>query len=383
MYIKSLSVKNYRSLRNVYIGNLSPVVILYGENNSGKSNVLSFLEQVFKRKREYKELLVDDPGALERQLTNFWDGIIENFSDNFYKNTNEPIEFTVIIDFTTPELQALGTFPTKFTDKLAKKTHKNHLSLVGKIEQIDSTTARLRIDAMTINNKDFLIIKDDLPQYLTGFSIKEAGEALDIFDRLMRNFNDSFLRISPERFIEREEEIPRGSKLDLEPDKLKNWLFQTNLNRDTEGIFQEIVSSFEKTPFQYGKLSLARLEPILIELYIEQSNSVKLPIGRKGSGVQQVLMILSYVAMTKARFIGIEEPEINLSPKSQKSVYENLRNLVMSAGRVVDQVFVTTHSPVIARRSGAQKRGVWMQKGETQISVPSAAEIDDFFQLYY
>ena len=60
MYIHQFSVKNYRSLKDVSVGGLSRAVIFYGDNDSGKSNILSFLEIVFQPK--YTEQIIEAPG---------------------------------------------------------------------------------------------------------------------------------------------------------------------------------------------------------------------------------------------------------------------------------------------------------------------------------
>ncbi|MCX6376171.1 MAG: AAA family ATPase, partial [Armatimonadetes bacterium] len=47
MRIRQLNVKGYRSLRDVVLTGLGDFTVIYGDNNTGKSNVLAFLEMVF------------------------------------------------------------------------------------------------------------------------------------------------------------------------------------------------------------------------------------------------------------------------------------------------------------------------------------------------
>ncbi len=84
MHIRQLHVNNYRSLKKVRLGGLTHFVVLYGENDTGKSNILSFLEHVFSQKytEEITEL-ADKPTRVQRKPVGFWRAQVGNFSDNF------------------------------------------------------------------------------------------------------------------------------------------------------------------------------------------------------------------------------------------------------------------------------------------------------------
>ena len=112
---------------------------------------------------------------------------------------------------------------------------------------------------------------------------------------------------------------------------------------------------------------------------MKEKKDLSLPIGRRGSGVQQILTILSYITQANSPIVGIEELEINLSPKTQKLVVTSLLELINSRSSVVRQIIFTTHSPHIGKRNEAERRGVWMEKGETKVKKPSEAEVTGFF----
>ena len=88
MYIHQFSVSNYRSLKNINVGDLSSAVILYGENNSGKSNILSFLDMVFRQKYTDEVTQTPDGKAVQMKSRGFWTGQIIDFSNNFYLTEN-------------------------------------------------------------------------------------------------------------------------------------------------------------------------------------------------------------------------------------------------------------------------------------------------------
>jgi hypothetical protein len=380
MFIRQIAIKNYRSLRDVQIGNLSPIVVFYGDNDSGKSNILSFLEQLFKTKFIQEELTID--GAKNENApvkpSGFWRGEIENFADNFYRNQSEAIEFSIVVRFDRSEVETLGPLPEKFLEKLSDNNANINLKLVGQISQAGSNRASMKLLEATFNNISFYDGKVSEPKYLPGFDLSPA-EGLNLFNRILGSLDDAFLRIPTDRYLALENELPKTQKAELRRNTFKNWLFQTSLNRDDQKLFQTISERFAGQPFGHGRISLARVGDH-IEVFVEGNDGLKLPIGRKGSGIQQLLMILSYVALYSSPIVGIEELEINLSPKSQSFLFDNLKALVEAPDSPIKQIFITTHSPSIAKRSEAACRGVWMNaERETQVGLRTEAQITEFF----
>jgi len=379
MHIRQLQVKNYRSLKEVRIGDLSPLVVLYGENDSGKSNILSFLELVFEQK--YEEDTRETTGLVVKRPRGFWRGEIDNFSDNFYLNSGEPITFSILIRFDRREILGNSFLSQQFLNELPPKRRFDSLKLEGMIEQIGNTNRA----KMVLLNAEFnkrLFYNSELEEdakFLPDFDL-ESGPSLDTFNVIMGQLDDAFLRIPSNRFLTSEQEISRNEKAKLMPHSFKNWLFQNSVNRDTEELFRRISSQFSSSPFEYGRISIARVGDDEIELLIADEH-LKLPIGRKGTGVQQILLILSYVAESSSPLVGIEEMEMNLSPKSQAAIFSSLHQLIYrTEASPINQIFLTTHSPHIAKRDEAQRRGVWMESGETKVKKPSEAEVKDFFE---
>ena len=377
MFIQQLTVTNYRSLRNVHIGGLTPIVVFYGNNDSGKSNILSFLYHLFKQKFEKPDILPDGKEGPSKPI-GFWRGEINDFADNFYKNQPDPITFTVIIRFTRAEISLLASMP-EFTNQLSEDNQNVNLAINGQIEPVGKDRGRIDLIGAKLNNKSFYELKNAEPQYLSGFGLTTA-QSLDAFTKVMSSLDDAFLRIPTSRFITKEREMPREEVADLQATTFKNWLFQISVDREAQAFFRRISDQFANEPFSHGRLSFARLEEI-IEVLVEDAEGLKLPLGRKGTGVQQLLMILAYVVVFEAPFVGIEEIEINLSPRSQGSIFNTVRGIVENGGPI-KQVFMTTHSPLIARRNEATCRGVWINdESETSVAIPSAAEVEEFFRF--
>lgn len=383
MYVRQLRVKNFRSLKDVSIGDLSPLVILYGENDSGKSNILSFLEHVFKQK--YIEEVTSTPGRelVKQTPSGFWRGQIDNFADNFYRNDGTPIEFSIVVCFEHAEIVSIPRLPMGFLDTLSKNHAKLHLQIDGRIEASVGDKATMSLAQVKLGNKVFYQnVESEDSRYLPRYALTPA-EKRDVFEGIMGRLDNAFLRISPERFLASEKELARSETADLMPGSFKNWLFQASLDRNKEATFRQITDQFNAAPFSYGRISIARVRDEEIEAYVEVSDKTgfKLPVGRKGSGVQQILMILAYMAQSSSSLVGVEELEINLSPKSQSSIFNSLLKLVNSQASPISQVFITTHSPHLARRNEAQRRGVWMVSGTTQVKKPRETDVKNFFKF--
>ncbi len=383
MYIRQLKVRNYRSLKDVSIGSLSPLVILYGNNDTGKSNILSFLEHVFRQKYVEELTTVGGEGTVQRRPGGFWRGEIENFSDNYYRESGGPITFFINIRFLRPEVRAACSRCEEFLSRLPAGKRFDHLVIEGNIGQSSADRAEMTLVKAEFNQTLFYdSSQSDVSRFLPGFSL-DPTQARDVFDRIMGTLDNAFLRVPAARFLRSEGELDRSEKAALTPDSFKNWLFQSSISRDEEKLFRRVSDQFGAPPFEHGRISIGRLGEDEIEVFVEGGDGLKLPIGRKGTGVQQILMILSYVAQSSSPVIAIEELEINLSPASQTAVFDRLFRLVNTAGSGVSQVFLTTHSSHMARRNEAQRRGVTMENGQTTVKKASEAEVEDFFIFPY
>jgi ABC-type lipoprotein export system ATPase subunit len=380
MYIHQFRVKNYRSLRDVSVGNLSKAVIFYGDNDSGKSNLLSFLEMVFQPKYFEDITEATTEKFVQKRPSGFWKGQIENFSNNFYLNSQEPITFMVLIKIERNELLDPINLPEAFTSTLPKNHREDVLKLEGKIVQTSEDRAEMSLIRAELNQKVFYDGTEENPEFLSGFEGLSAAEKRNVFDSVMIRLDDAFLRIPPDRFLYNEQEESRDKRVKLSPKTLKNWLFQSSHDQYTEQVIREIAQKFNGNPFYHGNISIVRVGKNEIEAFVEDKGGLKLPIDRRGSGVQQILMILAYIAQSNSPFVGIEELEINLSPKTQSLIFNDLFELVNSKNSPIKQLFLTTHSPHLAKRNETQRRGVLMEKGETKVKKPSEAEIIDFFK---
>ncbi|MCX5636532.1 MAG: AAA family ATPase, partial [Planctomycetota bacterium] len=165
MYISSFNISGYRSLKNVHIPKMLPVCIFHGLNNTGKSNILSAIETIFRRKlivedTTFTEITtVDDitkPEQVTKQLKrigSFWQGQITEFKDNFYLNGKDDITFSVTVCFADDELKFLEDILKSLHKSLAQGQHQKALILTGRIKYFDDTSADMVLERAVFNKR--------------------------------------------------------------------------------------------------------------------------------------------------------------------------------------------------------------------------------------
>ena len=155
MRIKTLQIKNFRSLRELQTPSLSSTVVFHGPNNTGKSNILLALETIFASKVATTDVILpeseDDSTSLEpHRKTPFWNGRILNFSDSFYMGTVADIEFTV--QLTVPSSHIAGIPEAEIIESFHKTGHDYQVKLAGRIVR-RGDDGEIILETALINNK--------------------------------------------------------------------------------------------------------------------------------------------------------------------------------------------------------------------------------------
>ena len=90
MTISRFHITNYRSLVDLKLDKIDTTTVFFGENNAGKSNILNALSVIFKSKPK-----INQQGGGYTNVQNFYEGLVPDFSNSFYKNENRQIDFQV------------------------------------------------------------------------------------------------------------------------------------------------------------------------------------------------------------------------------------------------------------------------------------------------
>ncbi len=365
MRISRLHVEGYRSLRDVEIAGLGDFTVIYGDNNTGKSNVLAFLGMVFSRKilRTTASSLVTPARLQEREGDEFapppgskegdWiEGEIADFQDNFFQNSTDSITFDIDVQFTDADVAAIVSSGDVPAVKKALDCTKP-LEIHGMITRGHGDSAwmcvrKLSWGGMTIYAHDGSKVLDTP---VDGLSEQQLGR---LVSGVREFLDESVVVITSHRYLADEIEKPHEAS-DLRSGTFKNSLHNLSLSREGYSDFAEIARLFAKEPFAYGQLSFARADGQAgdnLEVMVQTSEELRIPIDRLGSGVQQILFIIANLVAHKGRKIfGLEEPEINLAPGSQTELRNKLKEFIKEKS-YVHQLLITSHSDIFGPECG-------------------------------
>lgn len=347
MQIREVSIRGFRSLWNVSISDLGYANILYGENNCGKSNILAAMQFLFR---------VERVEELESPIAGFYRGELSNFLDNFTIRNDgimPAIQITADIGFDDSDLSAVPGFAEFLKNSGILSKHKQLLQLEVEIIRVDANTATKTTKKATINKcVMYDSSKPELQRFFPGLKQKVNREAKQrAVEELFPYIMNSFEVISTGRFLKGEAIVETR----LTSQEFKDWLRTLIESRgETYRAFQRIQRWFQEQPFGYGTIRPI-VEAGSTALLIKDNSGRELILERLGTGTQQILILLSQIASSKAKIIGIEELELNLSPNMQFQTFGMLRQMLDNAGDVgISQLFLTSHSPYLCKQADAE-----------------------------
>jgi AAA15 family ATPase/GTPase len=379
MKISYVEIKGFKSLNDVKISGVDKINMIYGYNNSGKSNVLRILELIFKRKKNAGIIRSSTSGGEETfegdEIGNFWDGIIENTPLIFNLQTNaKAIDFTVRIETEKTEIATvLGTSNSLFSDfyYLGNSHSSVQVEIKGIISKLSSDTSQVKLISANVNKKSIYKLNSSAqPIYLdalkTGIPKSPLlDQSFPIFESILNLYNDCVLFLDNDRYFINEKESKTTFE-DFNPRTFKSWLYQMYLNPELYPSFKDLIvfiKEFKVTveasntslkncesgsPMRKMNLGFSKNANDQIDIMFEMDHK-RLPLSNFGTGIQQVLYILSKIYSSRSKIILIEELELNLSPRYQQEILKYLRGLITK--NKIHQIFFTTHSKYLTFRN--------------------------------
>lgn len=351
MYIQDLKIRNFRSLVNVELKDLRPLILLFGHNGSGKSNILAALDIIFCPKVQPPDV---SGGPASRAP--FYRGLLTDFQHNYFRNDPSSVSFEVTLRTTKNELKKL--WPEGFRNggeivPLGTAEDRVRIHLVGHIDPEPDvpTVGRMVLESAKILNTPVYDISSVTEPWLTtkkdSLSLDErsaTGEAL------LDKFTGLFSNIGIARSLRRE--------------SFRNLQEQAGVDEDLSSSFKRRVFSLKHSQLQAEQEKFRRTQELFnniadlgvfdfaqvgtegkdLELMIWDQDSLWLPVSRRGAGAEQLLVIISEVIIRGSRILGIEELESNLDEKNQMKLYDLLEKLVTDTESNVGQIIATAHS---------------------------------------
>lgn len=309
MYIKQIIIKNYRNLKEINLYNLQNLLILIGENGSGKTNVLEALDLFF---NHFDHTPEQNKGPLTPENWYMW----------FDGNTSEAIEFEVVF----------GSLSSEQTKKLVEvsnvKQQRGDLTIKRSIVVVNNNMLH-RNDLITWGS--VVIKRSD-----SGYSIEnELGfEPNSFMQIIIENvLKDAFTYLPLSRGPELK--TPHGSV--LEP-SIRNELVKKGEDVSPKGMkeWNRVRRLYKEREWTPGQLE-CRGSRLLIP-----RGETPIPYELEGVGYQALFNILSQTEK-KGPIIAIEEPENHLHPKLQKTFVKAIKEIFGNT----KQIILSTHSPFI------------------------------------
>jgi predicted ATPase len=395
MYLSSLSIKNYRSLEDVELENLSQFNVLIGRNNAGKSSVFNVLlmisrvfrgegviwERVISRRdmnRELKLVLMFQLRPNDR--AEFIDLLIaaghqgHRREDMLHSPLLRQIEYT--FKAPTNPVQNLHLHETRIRTEDnnwatvqrvngdIRTSNPNHqIILLGpQGQQGPLILANLKIESGTNANLQ--------PQQ---FGSEWTGNAATtwIYRRLVRYFADAFF-FNPFRHSAEQGQAQETPFLSQDGSNLAQVLLTINSNNRPK--FLEIEQFIQTALPDVGILQTP-LRAQQTEINFRSLNGNHLiPLHDMGGGIEQLLMAATVLLTTgDENTIFLEEPESHLHAGAQRFLIERL----YEGSR---QVFITTHSPTFVNHS--RPRSLYQIRYRNgQTSVIHVADADSLSPL--
>lgn len=325
MRLRSFTIQNFANfVQPVTFGPLDDVNVVYGPNNAGKSNLLRALELYFRLLGAGEAVTKNQQQMLDESDPALWQLVASSIS----RSDPKPLLFTANWSISDNTLERYGLFP-----ELPCSSITTVLQLTP-----GSRALELRIQKWQMGDQN--VAEMDRAKDLTKVGFAQQVRRL-LADACPFQFEKPVLPCG--RFAQSFEPFPQS---------LRDNLFDARQSRSAEQ--RRRWSVFARAA---GELSAELGEGAWDTVFdrvsghadvIWMQGESSLNLEDMGAGVQRMAGLLAELALAREVYACFEEPEWRLSPTLQSRFVRQARQIVRSAIGP-RQVFITTHSPVMAR----------------------------------
>ena len=351
MIITKLRINNYKSIEDMALEFVKGKNIIVGQNNSGKSNIISAINLVIGEKWPSKR-----------------------YEDNFYYQDSD--SFTISL-----QLSECSEFDTNYLENYGKKTALCKLTpdleyLKMSPDEIDELGIAIKTD-WVLSTDLISLIENAKNMYITLHS-KKGEDAIYTLSMILEDgylykfkyFSQELLTsfitsaiIPSERNIKNELAVNNYSwygKLikkvwqemsDEDKEKLNE--NNTNLSQVTNSIFEGLTSELGdsvKDAIPYNKLEFKLIQDTKTDYYkgikILLDDGYYSLLDDKGSGIKSLIIIELFKLYCKkyhkfSSCLIVEEPEVFLHPQARSVLSKKIDQFLLENS---NQTIVTTHS---------------------------------------
>ncbi|MFQ2415057.1 ATP-dependent nuclease [Aeromonas caviae] len=359
MYIKKVTINNYRSFRS-FEAELQKLTVVIGENDTGKTNFFTALSLPLSGNQidfNQKRLSISDIN--KDAVIDFLTSVINNDADPLQKIP----KVSVTVEFADPKDGYETALLAKWlVSEGGKETYKIRYEFKPKDENDLLDVVKKTLDGKTINDINWFILPIELYDYqivsvnngktiaysdLKNVSIHSINAERDdfsesntmksnsIFTKLLMNTLDDDdkgqINTAYSEFFSAIEETETFEKI-------------IGTNPDFEN-YDSIIKQLECTP------NLPNLKNILSNITLKYGNEF---LYQKGLGRRNLIYILLLFAYYKScgdtfNLCCIEEPEAHLSVNNLRLVRDFIEKSSSNSGSLV-QTIISTHSPSIINK---------------------------------
>ncbi|MGV3721739.1 MAG: AAA family ATPase [Actinomycetota bacterium] len=325
MRLRSFTVQGFANfVQPVSMGPLDEANVLYGPNNAGKSNLLRALELYFRllgageavTKTQQQMLDDSDPG------------LSELLAVSFNRKQPDPIRFTADWSISDKVLEHYGLFG---------ELSCNAISMVLQLT-LNGRALELRVQKWQMGGQDVAALDRGRDASLVGFA-----------QQIRRLLSDA----TP--FQQEQPVLPcarLAQTFEPFPQSVRDALFDARQSRDPAqrrrwAVFAKVAGELS-TELGEGAWDTVFDRKSGLSDVIWSYGDTSLCLSDMGSGVQRLAGLLAELSLAKEPYVCFEEPEWRLSPDLQVRFMRQARQIAR-AGIGPRQLFVTTHSPAMAR----------------------------------
>ena len=396
MKIKKLILKNFRAYKDITIDFDSDLNVIIGRNDVGKSTILEALDIFFEGGAVKIDISDCNVFSSKKEITI---GVMLEVEKNRKYLLDEQVKTTLEEESLLNQAGFLEIH--RVWDYSKKSIKKASLSTF-----FNSYYFKEFKDKPLINLKN-----QDLKKILSNRNLKCSNQSIN--SEIRKSIYKNLDNLSKEnKLIQLDKEDAKRTWESIETELPMVFLFQSDrANKDSdkevqdplrvitkqvistvEGELKKVETEIKNNIQKLGRLTIEKLKQLTPEISDTLEPNIKnkpwdslfnfsfndekhIPINKRGSGVRR-LILLSYFQVqadqkstdNKNIIYAIEEPETSQHPNYQKMLIKSLQEI---SKKSKSQVFITTHTPEIAKLCNKEDLILLKKEGE-EVSIDTS-----------
>lgn len=414
MLLYRANIENFRNIDHINI-NFSDFNVLIGENNIGKTNILTAINKVLSKNIYFKEddfKILEKPIIIELSFNNLSDEDKAAFFDfeGLYNPEDDDITIKTIgtwrstignadisvnfirkdLDETEQEVKPVTKAFRKTLSSLYISAHRNYSKNMDSKGIFELLRLFAPYQTMPLDSLKQEIIQEfrELNEMDFEFNLQDIENLLNNNEKLTENILNNLKKIKDESesVCEIRDKIDNYNNIYEQKIKINNDLLEFNENHKEYYNLTEIentVNSFFSTFLNNDELKFDVMPTEEIELLKNISMDIHGDsILKQGDGYQNFIdLLINLSKLIKIKnsnevdicnfIVIIEEPETHLHPHMQRNFIKSLKEFkeLFEKRNIFIQFFISTHSPYIVSNLQIPELNIIRKNEENIISV--------------